>query len=227
MNELMAAQAVSEPAYPASVSDVPDVSAWWYLEVVERAAGSAGFTQSFAAFATEALIVVFAVLFAVVWWRARPGSPARRRAYLAPVVTVLAYLVSEGVKEVWQEDRPCRALGEVTTIVPCPEVGDWSFPSNHSAIAGAAAVAVLWSSRALGALAVATALLTAASRVFVGVHYPHDVVAGLLLGASVAALLLALLMRLTTRLIPPGSGGPRRTRHSTARQPATERTSPV
>lgn len=228
MKELMAAPARPEVSDPVSVPDVPDVSARWYLEVVEQAAASGGFVQSFAAFATEAVISVFAVLFAVAWWRARRSAPeARHRAYLAPVVTVLAYLVSEGVKAVWQEDRPCRVLGEVATIVPCPEMGDWSFPSNHSTIAGAAAVAVLWSSRALGGLAVAAALLAAASRVFVGVHYPHDVVAGLLLGATVAALLLSLLTRLTTRLTPrpqpSDSDGPHQLPHSTAHPPTTER----
>lgn len=206
MDESRIELARSGPVDAVSVPDVPDVSARWYLEVVEQAAASAGFAQSFAAFATEAALGCFAVLFAVVWWRARHGSrEAQHRAYLAPVVTVLAYLVSEGVKVAWREDRPCRALGEVTTIVPCPEVGDWSFPSNHATIAGAAAVAVLWSSRALGASAVAAALLTGASRVFVGVHYPHDVVAGLLLGSAVAAL-LPVLARLTIGLAPPGSG---------------------
>ncbi|ONI85119.1 hypothetical protein ALI22I_29460 [Saccharothrix sp. ALI-22-I] len=192
---------MSEPSDAAvSVPDVPDVSARWYLEVIDLAATSPDFVQSFTAFATEAVLGVFAVLFAVVWWRARHGPPEpRHRAFAAPVVTVLAYLLSESVKGAWQEGRPCRVLGEVATIVPCPEVGDWSFPSNHATIAGAAAVAILWSSRALGALALAFAILTAASRVFVGVHYPHDVAAGLLLGVMAAAL-LPLLTRLTTAL---------------------------
>ncbi|WP_158846022.1 phosphatase PAP2 family protein [Saccharothrix deserti] len=200
MNEIVVAQELSELSDVVSVPDVPDVSAWWYLDVVDLAAASPEFVRSFAAFATEAVLGVFAVLFAVVWWRARHGPPEpRHRAFLAPVMTVLAYSVSETVKVAWREDRPCRVLGEVATVVSCPEVGDWSFPSNHSTVAGAAAVAVLWSSRALGALALTVALMAAASRVFVGVHYPHDVVAGLLLGAAVAAL-LPLLTRLTTSL---------------------------
>ncbi|HYH31282.1 MAG TPA: phosphatase PAP2 family protein, partial [Pseudonocardia sp.] len=135
---------------PGGVVGVPDLSAQWYLDVAGLGAGSPEVVQVVSAFATEAVIGVFAVLFGVLWWRARRGCAAKvARAVLAPVVTALAWVASEAVKDLWQEDRPCRALGEVATIVACPEFGDWSFPSNHATIAGAAAVAVLWSSRLL------------------------------------------------------------------------------
>jgi membrane-associated phospholipid phosphatase len=68
-------------------------------------------------------------------------------------------------------------------------VGDWSFPSNHAAVGGAVAVAVLWSAVRLGLAVLVVAAAAAASRVVVGVHFPHDVVAGFLLGALVAAAL--------------------------------------
>lgn len=166
-----------------NVEDVPDVSAGWYLDIVAFAADSPPWLQTVAAVLTEALVGVFAVMFAVLAWTRR-ADPVR--ALLAPVLTGVAYVVSELTKSAWQVDRPCR---EIATIAACPEHGDWSFPSNHATVAGAAAVAILWSSRVMDTLAVAAALVEAASRVFVGVHYPHDVVAGLLLGAAVAATL--------------------------------------
>lgn len=84
-----------------------------------------------------------------------------------------------------REDRPCRTL-RVPTLEACPGPGDWSFPSNHAALAAAAAVALVFVSRRLGAIALVAAVLMAASRVWVGVHYPHDVLAGVAVGASVA-----------------------------------------
>lgn len=155
----------------------------WYLDL---AAGSPEFVRGVAAFATDAVLAVFAGMFVLVWWRARKGTASgMARALAAPVMTVLAYGVSEVVKNVWREDRPCRGLGEHVTIVACPEYGDWSFPSNHATLAGAAAIGIWWSMRSLGWIALGTAVLAAGSRVFVGVHYPHDVLAGLLLGGAV------------------------------------------
>jgi membrane-associated phospholipid phosphatase len=51
----------------------------------------------------------------------------------------------QGHKDLWQVERPCRTLADVATIAACPEHGDWSFPSTHATIAGAAAVAIVWS----------------------------------------------------------------------------------
>jgi hypothetical protein len=70
----------------------------------------------------------------------------------------------QGHKDLWQVERPCRTLADVATIAACPEHGSWS---------GAAAVAIAWSGARVGWGAVGVALFAAASRVFVGVHYPH------------------------------------------------------
>lgn len=130
---------------------------------------------------------LFAVLMLVAWWRARSGDAVRMAMALSvPVAVVVAYLANDVVKSLFDEQRPCQTLHTVT-VEACPALGDWSFPSNHAAIAGAAAVALLIASRRpAGWLALPPALLMAASRVWIGVHYPHDVLVGLLTGALVA-----------------------------------------
>lgn len=131
-------------------------------------------------------IGLFAVLMLIVWWQARPADAVRMAMALSvPVTAVVAYLANDAVKSLFDEQRPCRTLHTVT-VEACPALGDWSFPSNHAAVAGAAAAALLLASRgAAGRLALPLALLMAASRVWTGVHYPHDVLAGLLTGALV------------------------------------------
>ena len=126
---------------------------------------------------TDAVLGVFVLMFA--WLVLK----LRLRAFLAGAGVVVAYAVSEVVKLVVQEERPCRTT---PSLAPCPEPGDWSFPSNHSVVAGASAMAIWALHRTLGWVAAVCALTAAASRVVVGVHYVHDVLAGLALGALVS-----------------------------------------
>lgn len=126
---------------------------------------------------TDAVLVVFALMFGLLWLR------FRLRAFLAGAGVVLAYVISEVIKLVVREDRPCRTA---PSLAECPPPGDWSFPSNHSVIAGASAMAIWALHRTLGWVAAVCAVAAASSRVIVGVHYVHDVLAGLLLGALVS-----------------------------------------
>ncbi|MEU9762834.1 phosphatase PAP2 family protein [Streptomyces sp. NPDC047985] len=183
-----------------------------YRDVTDFAHDMPSWVQHLAEIWTEFGLLVFGVLFITGWWRARRADEgALALAVLAPVATAFGYVVSESLKSVVTEERPCRAVaGAAASLVPCPPVGDWSFPSNHSAIAGAAAVALAMCRPLLAWLTVPMALLMAFSRVFVGVHYPHDVAVGLVMGALVAAAVMLVLRRPTRSLALTvrGSGAP-------------------
>lgn len=128
---------------------------------------------------------IFAVMMLAVWWRARSADAARMAAALCtPLVVVAVFLVNDLVKSAFAEQRPCQTLHTVT-VETCPGLGDYAFPSNHTAIAAACAVALLLASRRTGLYAIPVALLMGASRVWIGVHYPHDVLAALVLGTLV------------------------------------------
>ncbi|MEU3741417.1 phosphatase PAP2 family protein [Streptomyces sp. NPDC032198] len=155
-------------------------------DVVDLAHRSPGWLDDVVAAWSTYGLAVFAMLMAVTWWRARRMSPAAAVTALAvPVSVVAAYGVNDVLKLLVREDRPCQSL-RVITLEACPAPGDWSFPSNHTAIAAAAAMALWFVSRRLGAVAVAAACAMAISRVWVGAHYPHDVAAGGVVGALVA-----------------------------------------
>ncbi|GAA3150060.1 phosphatase PAP2 family protein [Streptomyces rectiviolaceus] len=174
-----------------------------YRDVTDFAHDTPTWFQHLAEVWTELGLLLFGVLFIVAWWRARRGDPrALAIAVLAPLVTAVAYVCSELLKSAVDEERPCRAVsGALTSIVECPAYGDWSFPSNHSTIAGAAAVGLALAWPRIAALTLPMAVLMAFSRVFVGVHYPHDVAVGLLLGAALAFLLVRLATRPVARVV--------------------------
>ncbi|MFJ7151532.1 phosphatase PAP2 family protein [Streptomyces sp. NPDC100445] len=178
-----------------------------YTGVVRLAHRSPGWLDGLVAAWSAYGLGLFAVLMIVGWWRARRVDAATAvRALAVPVVVVLAYGVDAALKLAVREDRPCRHL-RVATLEACPAPGDWSFPSNHAAIAFAAAVALFLVSRRLGAVAAVAACAMAASRVWVGVHYPHDVVAGAAVGALVALLAAAVLRRPSDALVGQVTAG--------------------
>lgn len=70
---------------------------------------------------------------------------------------------------------------------------DKSFPSDHATIAFAIAWTIFLHSHKLGAWFLVSAVLIALGRVYVGVHYPSDVLAGALLGAISALVIKKLI----------------------------------
>ncbi|MFI5570353.1 phosphatase PAP2 family protein [Streptomyces sp. NPDC051740] len=173
-----------------------------YRDITDYAHGAPTWVQHTAEIGTEAGLLVFVALFVAGWWRARhSGTRAFAIAVLAPLATAVAYVCGEVLKSGVTQERPCRAVtGAAPSLADCPPHGDWSFPSNHATIAGASALALVLVRRALVRLTAPLALLMAFSRVFVGVHYPHDVAAGLLLGTVVAFAVVRLGTRPAVRL---------------------------
>ncbi|MGW6684215.1 phosphatase PAP2 family protein [[Kitasatospora] papulosa] len=170
-------------AYDGSTIDGPA-----FLKIVGLAEGAPGWVDSLVAGWSTYGLGVFALLMVAGWWQARrAGTPAAVSALAVPLVTVLAFGVNSLLKLAVHENRPCQQL-HVLTLEACPAPGDWSFPSNHAALASAAAFALLLVSRRLGFIGLAAAILMAASRVWVGAHYPHDVLSGFIVGALVALL---------------------------------------
>lgn len=132
-------------------------------------------------------IALFGVLMLVGWWMARRADSETMAAALgAPIATALAYVVNSGIKTVFQEPRPCRALPHDFLLEACPPTNDYAFPSNHTTVAFAVAASLFLINRKLAAIASAGAVLMGASRVYVGAHYPHDVLVGALVGSLVA-----------------------------------------
>ena len=119
-----------------------------------------------------------------------------------PVATVAAYFPNNLIKEVFDEPRPCHVYPGALLLDGCDPVNDYAFPSNHSTIVAAATAGLFLVEKRWGVIAGLVALVLAFSRVYVGAHYPHDVLVGLAVGivvGLVVALVVARLLRPVVR----------------------------
>jgi undecaprenyl-diphosphatase len=117
------------------------------------------------------------------------GGPVADAARQTLGTLVLSHLVVQLVKRTVSRPRPSNVL-ECATLVVEPD--KFSFPSGHSAAAMAVAFGFATAFPDLAVPLIGLAFLVGASRVFLGVHYPGDVVVGqiiaLLTGVAVRAL---------------------------------------
>lgn len=179
-----------------------------YTRVIGWANGAPSWLDQLVKAWSDLGLGLFAAFMLYAWWKARGADSAvMARVLASPLIVVAAYAVNSVLKSLVAENRPCQQLPTSVTLEACPGTGDWSFPSNHSVIAFAAAVALWFAFRGLGRIAGVAAVLMAASRVWIGVHYPHDVVVGALVGVLVAIPLAALAAR-AAQLVDRARSGP-------------------
>jgi undecaprenyl-diphosphatase len=103
------------------------------------------------------------------------------------VAAAIAMATNQAISHLWERPRPFTAHPTLTHLLSAPSA-DPSFPSDHAAAAFAIAFAVLGISRWGGIGFLAAATLIGLSRVALGLHYPSDVLAGMLVGWAAAML---------------------------------------
>lgn len=153
-------------------------------------------------------------IFKFFWIATVPGvlgALSRKNLRILPVFfisIIILFLGSEvGLKNLFAEVRPCNEINtqQILRNVPfqdpsvyCPK--DFSFPSGHAVFSFAIATvfALFDKSRLRKYFYFLVAFFVAVSRVYLGVHYVHDVIVGAILGVSVVLILNII----TTKYLP-------------------------
>ncbi|MFG2194743.1 phosphatase PAP2 family protein [Streptomyces sp. NPDC048639] len=169
--------------------------------------------------------IVFAMVALLVacWWvvRRREDAPIAVAGLLwAPLAAGLALLVNLPIRGFVERPRPFVDHRGLEVLLPGK--GDYSFVSDHATLVMALAVGIFIAHRRFGLVGIGLAFLEGFCRVYMGLHYPTDVVGGFALGTAVTLLLAPLAMALLTPLAR-AAGNSRRGRWLTG----GERTAPV
>jgi len=141
----------------------------------------------------EHWVLLYAVLIIWILWK---GGRNGRICVLALALTIT---LSDGInsrliKPAVNRDRPCNETGMyVRSLVPCGN--GKSFASSHSANNFAAAVILSFFFIKMRWVFFSIAALVAFSRVYVGVHYPIDIISGAIIGSLIAYLVLFVLKK--------------------------------
>jgi membrane-associated phospholipid phosphatase len=134
-----------------------------------------------------------AVVIAILWWLWFSAGPRLRDHRVLVIQTVLggafAGLVSRILQSMLGRPRPVNGATDFVRLFGISEFDvDWmkhihSFPSDHAAFFGAVAAGIFLANRRWGVFAFVWTLVVAdLPRVYAGLHYPSDILAGLVLG---------------------------------------------
>ena len=155
--------------YLFHILNVPDQASIWMI--------------NYASLIAHDLVYLFLLIFAIAWFR---GSYEVKTGIIkAFIFTAITLLMSEVLSAILNTPRPfVMDIGR--TLIEHAPTG--SFPSNHMSIFSGIAFAYYFSpQRDLGRILIWTAWLVAWSRVYVGVHFPID-----MLGAFLMAIIVNL-----------------------------------
>jgi undecaprenyl-diphosphatase len=157
-------------------------------------------------------LLFFPYLFYILirGWSGQAGADISllKRVFLIMLISSCSFFMANALadllKPVFGRIRPCHVVQGLHFLVRCPH--SFSMPSGHAISSFAAATTLFYLPRySVPILArwypLALAAAVALSRVYLGVHYPSDVIIGAVLGSTVAILVSLVCERLQSKQI--------------------------
>lgn len=152
------------------------------------------------------LLLGMVILIGSCWWaeRKRAGTLDEAATSVAtvlwaPLAAVLAVLVNMPIRGFVQRPRPFADHEGLHVLVHGQH--GFSFVSDRATLAMAIAAGLFVASRKIGLIGIVMAVAEGFSEVYLGVHYPTDVIGGFALGTAVALLLSPLATMALTPLM--------------------------
>jgi len=135
------------------------------------------------------LLFIIALLY--FWFK--KGKDGQEVAILAITSLMVALIINQLIGHIYFRPRPF-ALHQVNLLLS--KSADPSFPSDHATFSFAVAVVIWLWDRRIGIPLIILGFLVAFSRIFVGTHYPLDVIGGAIIGSITALIVWRLRQKL-------------------------------
>ncbi|KQX83807.1 MULTISPECIES: phosphatase PAP2 family protein [Streptomyces] len=182
----------------------PDVSLLYDINGLAKAAPP-WFDQVMGFVGEFGIMLAMVLLGLWCWWSVRRRGTTEDSVtgvaglVWAPLAAGIAVIINIPIRGFVERPRPFNDHEGLEVLVEGKT--DFSFVSDHATLAMAIAVGIFVANRKFGLFAIALAILEGFCRVYMGVHYPTDVIGGFALGTAVALLLAPLAMMMLTPLV--------------------------
>ena len=126
---------------------------------------------------------------------------SRRRMGVAVLIGLLGGLLIGNLllKNVIARERPCWINEAVTMLIKMPT--GYSFPSGHTLSSVIGATCIMIYNRKIGIPAIMLAALIAFSRLYIYVHFPTDIIGGIILGVGIAFLAVWISRKIPSKIL--------------------------
>lgn len=154
------------------------------FHAVNGLAGHNPFLDTLMIFFAKDALEIYVALFVIAWFALPKQDIQNRHALVvAGFSGILALMINVVISHIWFRPRPFTVLHKGTFTELVPHSNDASFPSDHTSgsfgfAAGSWGRQQTWISRTFTMVAI----IVMFARIYVGVHYPTDVLAGMMVG---------------------------------------------
>lgn len=158
------------------------------FQAINNLAERSGVSDQVFVFLSKYSLIIFSLVLVYYLFK-------KRRVFWAALISAILSraILTELIRFLYHRPRPFVALEKVKLLIPKDSL-EASFPSGHASLLFAIAFAVWLYDRKIGAILIVAAVLMSFARIYTGVHYPSDIIGGIVV-ALVSVLVVSKIIR--------------------------------
>lgn len=152
------------------------------FRLINQFTGRIRIIDVFMIFISQKLRYFFAFVLIILWFR---DNHHKRITSYAGISAFISLLVTSLIKLFFFKPRPFLKKS-LNLLAPVPSKRNSTFPSKHTTLAFAVSFSILFYKRTLGTVMSILSLFAGLSRIWMGQHYPSDIIGSVFIGSFVA-----------------------------------------